>query len=70
MNVIHVYLIFRKRGYVFGSLSAIFDYLTEDEVGIKKSTLLHRSGKLPIVTKRAIINKLTLLRKRRNDKKE
>lgn len=70
MNVIHVYLIFRKRGYVLGSLSAIFDYLTEDEVGIKKSTLLHRSGKLPIVTKRAIINKLTLLRKRRNDKKE
>lgn len=70
MNVIHVYLIFRKRGYAFGSMSAIFDYLTEDEVGIKKSTLLHRSGKLPIVTQRAIINKLTLLRKKRNGKKE
>lgn len=70
MKVIYVYLIFRKRGYAFGSLSAVFDYLSESEVGIKKNTLLHRSDKLPIVTQKAIINKLTLLRKKRNDKKD
>ena len=68
MNVIYVYLIFRKKGYAFGSLSAVFDYLTEDDVGIKKTTLLHRSGKLPLTTRRAIINKLPILRKKRNDK--
>ncbi len=37
MNVIYVYLIFRKKGYAFGSLSAVFDYLTEDDVGIKEN---------------------------------
>ena len=35
MNVIYVYLIFRKKGYAFGSLSAVFDYLTEDDVSRK-----------------------------------
>ncbi len=70
MNVIYVYLIFRKKGYAFGSLSAVFDYLTEDDVGIKKTTLLHRSSKLPLITRRAIINKLPILRIKRNDKKD
>ena len=70
MNVIYVYLIFRKKGYAFGSLSAVFDYLTEDDVGIKKTTLLHRSGKLLLITRRAIINMLPILRKKRNDKKD
>ena len=66
MNVIYVYLIFRKKGLAFGSISAIFDYLTEEEIGMKKTTLLHRSGKLPIITQRAIINKLPILRRKRH----
>lgn len=52
MKVIYVYLIFRKKGYAFGSLSAVFDYLDEDEVGIKKTTLLHRSDAGTITTQR------------------
>ncbi|WP_291584873.1 hypothetical protein [Bacteroides sp.] len=66
MKVIHVYLIFKKKNYYFGSLSAIYDYLNEDEVGIKKSTLLHRSNETTILTPKAIIIKSTLLRCRNN----
>lgn len=41
MKVVHVHLIFEKRDFYFGSLSAVFDTLDEERVGIKKSTLLH-----------------------------
>ena len=70
MKVIYVYLIFRKKGYAFGSLSAVFDYLDEDEVGIKKTTFLHRSDAGTITTQRAIITKLTLLRSKKCHGKE
>lgn len=66
MKVVHVYLIFKKKNYYFGSLSAIYDYLNESEVGIKKSTLLHRSNETTILTPKAIIIKSTLLRCRNN----
>ena len=40
-KVIHVHLLYEKKNYYFGSLSAIFDVLSEAEVGITKSSLLH-----------------------------
>lgn len=40
-KVIHVHLIFEKKNYYFGSISAIFDVLTEEEVGITKNSLQH-----------------------------
>lgn len=40
-KVIHVHLIFEKKNLYFGSISAIFDTLTEEQVGITKSSLLH-----------------------------
>lgn len=40
-KVVHVHLIFEKKDFYFGSLSAVFDTLDEDRIGIKKSTLLH-----------------------------
>lgn len=40
-KVVHVHLIYEKKNYYFGSLSAVFDTLTEEQVGIKKSSLLH-----------------------------
>ena len=43
MKVIHVHLIFKKKNYYFGSLSAIFEHLSENDIGIKKGTLLHLS---------------------------
>ena len=62
MKVIHVHLIFKKKDLYFGSLSAIYDHLCENDIGIKKSTLLHRSKENTILTEKAIIKKGTLLR--------
>jgi len=45
IKVVHVHLIFERKDYYFGSISAIFDNpeegLTEERLGIKKNTLLH-----------------------------
>lgn len=41
IKIVHVHLIFERKDFYFGSLSAVFDTLEEDRVGIKKSTLLH-----------------------------
>ena len=40
-KVIHVHLLHGRKNYYFGSISAIYSVLTEDEVGIKKSSMLH-----------------------------
>ena len=40
-KVIHVHLIYEKKNLYFGSISAIFENLTEKQVGITKSSLLH-----------------------------
>ncbi|MCM1612133.1 MULTISPECIES: hypothetical protein [Bacteroidaceae] len=68
IKIIHVHLIFERKDYYFGSISAIFDNpeegLTEDLLGIKKSTLLHAGLKdgLAIPTPRAIIRQSHLIR--------
>lgn len=53
---------FQKNNYYFGSLSAIYNYLNEDEIGIKKNTLMHRSEETTILTEKAIITKSIILR--------
>ncbi len=63
-KVIHVHLIYEKKNYYFGSISAIFDTLSEEEVGITKNSLLHAgmtdgSSK---ITKRAMIVQSHLIR--------
>lgn len=63
-KVIHVHLIYEKKNYYFGSLSAIYDVLTEDQVGITKSSLLHAGmtdGSCKI-TRRAMIIQSRLIR--------
>lgn len=63
-KVIHVHLLYEKKNYYFGSISAIFDVLTEAEVGITKSSLLHAGmtdGSCKI-TKRAMIIQSHLIR--------
>lgn len=63
-KVIHVYLIFEKRNFYFGSISAIFKMLDEERVGITKSTLLHAglSDGSSLPTRKAIINQSHLIR--------
>lgn len=36
IKIVHVHLIFERKDFYFGSLSAVFDTLEEDRVGIKK----------------------------------
>lgn len=56
-KVIHVHLIYEKKNIYFGSISAIFDTLTEEQVGITKSSLLHAglADNVAKYTKRAMI---------------
>lgn len=64
IKVIHVHLIFEKKNYYFGSLSAIFETLSEEEVGITKNSLLHAGmtdGSVKI-TQRAMIIQSHLIR--------
>lgn len=69
-KVIHVHLIHGRKNYYFGSISAIYTVLTEDEVGIKKSSLLHAGladGGV-ILNKKAMIQQGELIRGPRADK--
>ena len=56
-KVIHVHLIFEKKNIYFGSISAIFETLTEQQVGITKNSLLHAGlvDDIAKYTKRAMI---------------
>lgn len=56
-KIIHVHLIFEKKDFYFGSISAIFETLNEAQVGIKKSTLTHSglADGVSLPTSRAII---------------
>lgn len=63
-KVIHVHLIFEKKDYYFGSISAIYTVLNSDQIGIKQSSLLHAGltdGGVK-VTQRAIIRQSHLIR--------
>lgn len=63
-KVIHVHLIFEKKDYYFGSISAIYTVLNDTQIGIKQSSLLHAGlydGGVKI-TRRAIIKQSHLIR--------
>ena len=64
IKVIHVHLLYEKKNYYFGSISAIFDVLSEEEVGITKNGLLHAgmSDGSCKITKRAMIIQSHLIR--------
>lgn len=63
-KVIHVHLIFEKKDYYFGSISAIYAVLNEAQIGIKQSSLQHAGltdGGVKL-TRRAIIRQSHLIR--------
>ena len=71
-KVIHVHLLHGRKNYYFGSISAIYSVLTEEEVGIKKNSLLHAglaNGGV-ILNKKAMIRQGELIRGGREDKGE
>ena len=64
IKVIHVHLIFERKDYYFGSISAIFGTIDEQTLGITKGYLSHSglSEGSPVATKRAIIKQSHLIR--------
>lgn len=66
-KVIHVHLIGKRKDYYFGSISAVFTVLNEEQVGMTKSSLLHAglSGGGTVMTKKAIIKQSQLIRGKR-----
>ena len=66
-KVIHVHLMYGKRGerrgWYFSSISAVYTVLTAEQIGAKKSYLLHAglSGNGTVMTKKAIIKQSTLI---------
>lgn len=64
IKVIHVHLLFEKKDYYFGSISAIFSIIDECTLGISKSYLLHAKleNNSHITTSRAIIRQSYLIR--------
>ena len=66
-KIIHVHLIFEKKNLYFGSISAIYDTLTEEQMGITKNSLLHAGltdGSVKM-TKRAMIIRSHLITRTR-----
>lgn len=64
IKVIHVYLLFEKKNFYFGSISAIYTVLSSEEIGITKNSLLHSTLAVDGIkmTRRAIIRQSTLIR--------
>lgn len=66
-KVIHVHIFSRPRGmrkdYYFSSITAVYSVLSAEDIGAKKSYLLHcgLSGGGSIATKKAIIKQSTLI---------
>lgn len=66
-KVIHVHLFTKPRNerkdFYFSSISAVYTVLSEEEVGMKKSSLLHAglSGDGSVMTKKAIIKQSRLI---------
>ena len=63
-KVIHVHLFSgTRKDWYFSSITAVYSVLTAEQVGAKKSYLLHAglSGNGTIATKRSIIKQSTLI---------
>ena len=65
-KIIHVHLFSGRKNHYFGSISAVYDVLSSDEVGLTKSVLLHMglSDGGSITTKKGIIIQSHLVRKK------
>lgn len=63
-KVVYVHLVFEKKDYFFGSIAAIYDYLSADQIGAGYNTLRNVRWKETsvYVTPKAIIKIGKLLR--------
>ncbi|RHI05049.1 hypothetical protein DW182_15665 [Bacteroides sp. AM16-24] len=70
-KVIHVHLIFEKKDFYFGSISAIFEALDANIIGMTKNTLLHAglAEGSPVCTRRALIKQSHIIRSKSKGRK-
>lgn len=68
MKVIHVHLIGKRKDYYFGSITAVYSILSNVDVGMSKSSLLHAglSNNGTVVTNKAIIKQGDYIRNTKN----
>lgn len=71
MKIIHVHLTGKRKDYYFSSITAVFDVLTPDDIGVSLDYLLHAglSQGAVVCNRRAIIKQGKVIgHKRHHDK--
>ncbi|MBD8387917.1 hypothetical protein [Dysgonomonas sp. BGC7] len=65
-QVIHVHILATDRHYYFGSIQAIYDTLSKEDIGIALQTLYNRRLNEKYVNDKAVIRKGVLQQKKRS----
>lgn len=67
MKVIHVHIKGKGKDFYFSSISAVYEELSENDVGVSLSWLRHAglSNNGTVITKNAIIKQGTIIRKKK-----
>jgi hypothetical protein len=63
-QVIHLYLISKDEHHYFGSITAMYDHFTREQIGVASQTLYNSWKEEPYVTEMAIIRKGRLIQKK------
>ena len=63
-QVIHLHLLAEDEHHYFGSLSAMYEHFTRDQLGVAIQTLYNQWGKEHYVTDKAMLRKGRLIQKK------
>jgi hypothetical protein len=66
-QVIHLYLISEDKHYYFGSISAMFEHFSRQEIGVALQTLYNTWKEETYVTDKAVIRKGRLIQKKQQN---
>ena len=66
-QVIHLYLISEDKHYYFGSISAMYEHFTRQELGVASQTLYNTWKEETYVTDKAVIRKGRLIQKKQQN---
>jgi hypothetical protein len=67
-QVIHLHVIENDEHHYFGSITAMYQHFTRDDIGVALQTLYNAWKEEPYVTKKAVIRKGRLIQKRQQNK--
>ena len=66
-QVIHLYLISEDKHYYFGSISAMFEHFSRQEIGVALQTLYNTWKEETYITDKAVIRKGRLIQKKQQN---